>query len=105
MPISVRKSCRLSVTTPAGVRSRSTGSSGARRRLFDLDADRRERGAELAQRLVAEVVLELERLELVGAHRAALLGIRQEAGDRVVRDLVVQGVGAQGGTLLHVPPN
>ena len=73
--------------------------------LLDLDVGGRERSPELAQRLVAEIVLELKRVQLVGAHAAALLRIGQEAGEAVVRELVVQGVGAQGRTLVHVPPN
>ena len=62
------------------------------RGLLDLDVGRDERSPQRLDGVLVEVVLELQRLELGGAHAAALLCVVQEGGEGWVH---FQGVSAQ----------
>ena len=66
---------------------------GVRRLVLDQDLGLGQGGAEVLDGLVVEVVLERERLDLVGSNGASLLRLLQEGGKR---DVMGVGVRAQG---------
>ena len=77
---------------PAEGRRSSPASASSACGLLDLDVGSGERSPQRLDGVLVEVVLELQHLELGGAHAAALLCVVQEGGEGWVQ---FQGVSAQ----------